>query len=79
MGNDFAGTKRTKRVTRDGNSLAKHDKVILDVHPSSIIKNHFENEQLPLKFVEIDFVEFSFDRRYDVYIYIHYGIIYIYI
>lgn len=77
-GNDFAGTKCTKNMKRDGNSLAKHDNVILDVHPSSIIKNHFENEQLPLKFVEIDFVEFSFDRRYDVYIYIHYGIIYIY-
>ena len=43
-------------MKRDGNSLAKHDNVILDVHPSSIIKNHFENEQLPLKFVEIDLI-----------------------
>lgn len=34
----FRWKKCTKNMKRDGNSLAKHDNVILDVHPSSIIK-----------------------------------------
>ena len=64
-------------MKRDGNSLAKHDNVILDVHPSSIIKKSLWKWTIAPQMWKLTSLSSLLTERILLYIYIHYGIMYI--